>query len=345
MRPLDRRHFNFALAAASGLVLSRSAAATPPGTFEVARSDAEWQRLLTPAQYAVLRKSKTERAGSSPLDGEKRAGTYHCAGWLAELLEAARRRDRHAPGDGLVHVADRSALPPLRRPSRPRLQRRPQADRAALLHERRGHDLQTLGSPFVKTLAAVAFALVALWLVPANAQNRAVAIFAGGCFWCMEPPFDKLDGVLSTTSGYIGGTKADPTYEQVTAGRTGHYEAVQIEYDPARIGYDKLLEVFWRNIDPVDPTGQFCDKGPQYRSAIFALDEEQRKLAEASKTALDKSGKLPSRVVTEILPAAKFYAAEDYHQDYYRKNPGRYTFYRWNCGRDGRLQQLWGKPS
>ena len=186
--------------------------------------------------------------------------------------------------------------------------------------------------------------LLALAALPAAAQNRAVAIFAGGCFWCMEPPFDKLDGVLSTTSGFIGGTKADPTYEQVTAGRTGHYEAVQIEYDPARIGYDRLLEVFWRNIDPVDPTGQFCDKGPQYRSAIFALDEEQRKLAEASKAALDKSGKLPGKVVTEVLSAAKFYAAEDYHQDYYRKNPGRYTFYRWNCGRDSRLQQLWGVP-
>jgi peptide-methionine (S)-S-oxide reductase len=197
----------------------------------------------------------------------------------------------------------------------------------------------------VKRLAFIVGLFVLLGFAPANAQNRAVAIFAGGCFWCMEPPFDKLDGVLSTTSGYIGGSKADPTYEQVTAGRTGHYEAVQIEYDPARVGYDKLLEVFWRNIDPVDPTGQFCDKGPQYRSAIFALDEEQRKLAEASKAALDKSGKLPSRVVTEILPAARFYAAEDYHQDYYRKNPGRYTFYRWNCGRDGRLQQLWGKPS
>ncbi|MBL0901479.1 MAG: peptide-methionine (S)-S-oxide reductase MsrA [Reyranella sp.] len=115
--------------------------------------------------------------------------------------------------------------------------------------------------------------LLALAALPAAAQNRSVAIFAGGCFWCLEPPFDKLDGVLSTTSGYIGGTTADPTYEQVTAGRTGHYEALQIEYDPTRIGYDKLLEVFWRNVDPVDPTGQFCDKGPQYRSAIFALDE------------------------------------------------------------------------
>lgn len=186
--------------------------------------------------------------------------------------------------------------------------------------------------------------LLALAALPAAAQNRSVAIFAGGCFWCLEPPFDKLDGVLSTTSGYIGGTTADPTYEQVTAGRTGHYEALQIEYDPTRIGYDKLLEVFWRNVDPVDPTGQFCDKGPQYRSAIFALDEEQRKLAEASKAALDKSGRLPGRVVTEILPATKFYPAEDYHQDYYRKNPRRYTFYRWNCGRDSRLQQLWGAP-
>ncbi len=186
--------------------------------------------------------------------------------------------------------------------------------------------------------------LLALAALPAAAQNRSVAIFAGGCFWCLEPPFDKLDGVLSTTSGYIGGTTADPTYEQVIAGRTGHYEALRIEYDPTRIGYDKLLEVFWRNVDPVDPTGQFCDKGPQYRSAIFALDEEQRKLAEASKAALDKSGRLPGRVVTEILPATKFYPAEDYHQDYYRKNPRRYTFYRWNCGRDSRLQQLWGAP-
>ena len=188
-------------------------------------------------------------------------------------------------------------------------------------------------------------ALLALAALPAAAQNRAVAIFAGGCFWCMEPPFDKLDGVLSTTSGYIGGTKADPTYQEVTAGRTGHYEALQIEYDPARIGYERLLEVFWRNIDPIDPTGQFCDKGPQYRSAIFAVDEEQRRLAEASKVQLDRSGKLPGRIVTEILPATRFYAAEDYHQDYYRRNPGRYTFYRWNCGRDGRLQQLWGKAS
>ena len=148
--------------------------------------------------------------------------------------------------------------------------------------------------------------------------------------------------MLATTSGYIGGTKADPTYEQVTSGRTGHYEALQVEYDPARVSYQQLLDVFWRNIDPLDASGQFCDKGPQYRSGIFALDDSQRAAAEASKAALEKSGKLPGRIVTEILPAAKFYPAEAYHQDYYRKNSASYTYYRWSCGRDRRLEKLWG---
>jgi peptide-methionine (S)-S-oxide reductase len=194
----------------------------------------------------------------------------------------------------------------------------------------------------MKKLALLASLFALLALAPAQAQTRAVAVFAGGCFWCMEPPFDKLDGVLATTSGYIGGTKADPTYEQVTSGRTGHYEALQVEYDPARVSYQQLLDVFWRNIDPLDASGQFCDKGPQYRSAIFALDDSQRAAAEASKAALEKSGKLPGRIVTEILPAAKFYPAEAYHQDYYRKNSASYTYYRWSCGRDRRLEKLWG---
>lgn len=194
----------------------------------------------------------------------------------------------------------------------------------------------------MKKLALLASLIALLALAPAQAQTRAVAIFAGGCFWCMEPPFDKLDGVLATTSGYIGGTKADPTYEQVTSGRTGHYEALQVEYDPARVSYQQLLDVFWRNIDPLDASGQFCDKGPQYRSGIFALDDSQRAAAEASKAALEKSGKLPGRIVTEILPATKFYPAEAYHQDYYRKNSASYTYYRWSCGRDRRLEKLWG---
>jgi peptide-methionine (S)-S-oxide reductase len=177
-----------------------------------------------------------------------------------------------------------------------------------------------------------------------QAQTRATAIFAGGCFWCMEPPFDKVDGVVSTTSGYTGGTKVDPSYAEVSSGRTGHYEALQVVYDPARVTYQRLLDVFWRNIDPIDANGQFCDKGRQYRSAIFAADDNQRALAEASKAALDKSGKLPGRIVTEILPKTTFYAAEAEHQDYYRKNPVRYAYYRWNCGRDRRLEQLWGAP-
>jgi peptide-methionine (S)-S-oxide reductase len=179
--------------------------------------------------------------------------------------------------------------------------------------------------------------------VGADAPRQAVATFAGGCFWCMEPPFDKLDGVISTTSGYIGGHQVDPTYKQVSAGTTGHTEAVEIVYDPDRIGYQELLEVFWVNIDPLDARGQFCDKGDQYRTGIFYHDSEQRRLAEASKRELQDSGRLDGPVVTEITAATTFYPAEDYHQDYYQRNPVRYKFYRYSCGRDQRLEQLWGK--
>ncbi|HVS02605.1 MAG TPA: peptide-methionine (S)-S-oxide reductase MsrA, partial [Thermoanaerobaculia bacterium] len=172
-------------------------------------------------------------------------------------------------------------------------------------------------------------------------EALAVATFAGGCFWCMEPPFDALEGVRSTTSGYIGGRVADPTYEQVSAGSTGHAEAVRIVYDPEQVSYEELLEVFWRNIDPTVRDRQFCDKGSQYRSAIFVHDPEQRRVAEASKRRLEESGRLP-RVVTEIADAGPFYPAEEYHQDYYRKNPIRYKLYRSGCGRDARLEALWG---
>lgn len=172
--------------------------------------------------------------------------------------------------------------------------------------------------------------------------TTATAIFAGGCFWCMEPPYDKLEGVKSTISGYIGGHKKNPSYRQVTRGDTGHYEAVKIEYDPAKVSYDTLLDVFWRNIDPLDDRGQFCDKGSQYLSAVFYVDDTQKRLAEASRAALQKSAKLKGDIVTEILPAGEFYAAEDYHQNYYKKNPIRYKFYRSGCGRDARLDELWG---
>jgi peptide-methionine (S)-S-oxide reductase len=178
---------------------------------------------------------------------------------------------------------------------------------------------------------------------PAKAEDgQAVATFAGGCFWCMEPPYDELEGVIATTSGYIGGSKADPTYQDVSGGGTGHAEAVQVTYDPTKVSYERLLEVFWHNVDPLDAGGQFCDRGDQYRTAIFVHDDEQRRLAEASKQALEGSWRLTQPIVTEIVAAAPFYPAEDYHQDYYEKNPIRYKFYRWNCGRDARLEQLWG---
>ncbi|HEV2845225.1 MAG TPA: peptide-methionine (S)-S-oxide reductase MsrA [Thermoanaerobaculia bacterium] len=175
---------------------------------------------------------------------------------------------------------------------------------------------------------------------PAAGRQLAKATFAGGCFWCMEPPYDKLDGVVSTTSGYTGGQKKKPTYEEVSAGVTGHTEAVEIVYDPAKVSYQKLLDVFWHNIDPLVKDRQFCDAGTQYRSAIFFHNEEQRRLAEATKAEVQKRFKQP--VVTQIVAASVFYPAEEYHQDYYEKNPVRYKFYRNGCGRDRRLEQLWG---
>jgi len=177
---------------------------------------------------------------------------------------------------------------------------------------------------------------------PPGEGQRALATFAGGCFWCMQPPFETLPGVLETTVGYTGGTLPHPTHEQVSAGGTGHAESVEIVYDPQKISYEKLLDVFWHNIDPVTRDAQFCDHGHQYRTAIFYHDDTQRQLAEASKRALEASGRLPGPIVTEIVPAGEFWPAEEYHQDYHAKNPVRYKYYRWNCGRDQRLEALWG---
>jgi peptide-methionine (S)-S-oxide reductase len=190
-----------------------------------------------------------------------------------------------------------------------------------------------------RLLAVLAVAVAGL--TPATAETRK-ATFAGGCFWCMEAPFDTLPGVSAVTVGYTGGSKPMPTYEQVSSGTTGHAEAVEIAYDPERIAYEKLLDVFWHNVDPVTRNAQFCDHGTQYRSAIFYHDEAQKREAEASKQALEKSGRFASPVVTEIAAASTFWPAEDYHQHYYLKNPVRYKFYRYNCGRDQRLEQLWG---
>jgi peptide-methionine (S)-S-oxide reductase len=171
--------------------------------------------------------------------------------------------------------------------------------------------------------------------------KTAIATFAGGCFWCVEADFDKVGGVISTTSGYTGGRTPNPTYEEVSRGGTGHAESVEIGYDPAKVSYEKLLDVFWHDIDPLAKNSQFCDHGDQYRTAIFYHDEEQRRFAEASKTAVQARFKQP--IATQITAAGPFYRAEDYHQDYYLKNPIRYKFYRFNCGRDARLEELWGK--
>ncbi|MRR53481.1 MAG: peptide-methionine (S)-S-oxide reductase [Deltaproteobacteria bacterium] len=180
---------------------------------------------------------------------------------------------------------------------------------------------------------------------PATAASLETATFAGGCFWCMEPPFEKLAGVISVTSGYTGGKTGNPRYEEVSAGSTGHAEAVRIQFDPAKVSYAQLLQVFWHNIDPTVINRQFCDSGSQYRTAIFYHNEPQKKLALQSKAALEKSRPFPEPIVTEITLASRFYPAEEYHQDYYRKNPLRYKYYRHSCGRDKRLKELWGSKA
>ena len=212
-----------------------------------------------------------------------------------------------------------------------------------------------MSRPIQIILSLVMFACAAFFLV-AHAEDRPPetaalpdnllkATFAGGCFWCMEPPFDNLDGVISTTSGYAGGEEPNPTYESVSAGRTGHAEVVQVVFDPSRVSYEELLHVYWRNVDPVTSNRQFCDGGRQYRTAILAHDDAQLAAAVASKKALEATGRFDRSIVTEIVPIGHFTPAEDYHQDYYQKNPIRYGYYRRGCGRDARLEVLWGEEA
>ena len=176
----------------------------------------------------------------------------------------------------------------------------------------------------------------------AEAKPLATAIFAGGCFWCVESDFDKVDGVVETLSGYTGGGLANPTYKQVSYEDTGHYEAVRVTYDPDQVSYETLVSYFFRHVDPTDPTGQFCDKGDSYRTAVFVASDEERVTAEAEIAEIDESGVLGTAVVTPVLQAATFWPAEDYHQDYYKKNPLKYRYYRTACGRDARVRKLWG---
>lgn len=194
-------------------------------------------------------------------------------------------------------------------------------------------------------LALLAIALPAAGVLAADTgagKELATATFAAGCFWCTEAAFDEVEGVVETTSGFTGGGVVDPSYEQVSTGATGHAEAVRVRYDPTVTNYRALLDVFWHNVDPTDAGGQFCDRGNQYRSAIFVHDERQRRLAEASKKALQEDPDAPSPIVTKIVDAGPFYPAEEYHQNYHQKNPLRYHFYKRGCGREKRLEEVWG---
>ena len=193
------------------------------------------------------------------------------------------------------------------------------------------------------------FALAVLFAVAtapaAVAEDRARAVFAGGCFWCIEADFDKIEGVLETTSGYAGGHVADPSYEQVVAGGTGHREVLEVTYDPSVVGYDELLTAFWHSVDPTDDGGQFCDRGFSYTTAIYVDDADQREAAEASKKRVAADLAVDARIVTPIVEDAEFYRAEEYHQNYYEKNPARYKFYRWSCGRNDRVREVWGETA
>ncbi len=208
--------------------------------------------------------------------------------------------------------------------------------------------MRIIFNKFRWTLVALILIIFFSWWLAQNAQaddelknEIATAIFAGGCFWCMEPPFDKLEGVISTVSGYTGGHTDNPTYKQVSSNTTGHYEALQVTYDASKISYESLLNVFWHNIDPLDAKGQFCDKGESYRTAIFFNSDEQKKKAQSSKNILADSQYFNDNIETVIEEASRFYPAEEYHQDYYQKNPLKYKYYRFACGRDARLEELW----
>ena len=206
-----------------------------------------------------------------------------------------------------------------------------------------------MGRQTAGTILTLAVFLIGGWSVLSANQAAAEttsgkAYFAGGCFWCMEEAFEQVEGVVAVVSGYMGGTVANPRYEQVSGGGTGHAESVEVSYDPAKVSYQKLLDVFWRNVDPLTPNAQFCDHGNQYRSAVFYGTDEEQRHSEESKAAIERSKRFSAPIATQLVKVSEFYPAEDYHQDYYKKNPLRYKYYKFSCGRAQRLEALWGKP-